>query len=410
MVRRRLIKKLRDALSDNPVAMIVGPRQAGKSTLVEELTDREYITLDDPVILEQITTNAGDVLDSFPGAVTIDEVQRAPKILLPIKLRVDRNRTAGRYLLTGSANVLTLPKVSESLAGRMEVLDLLPLTQAEIEGHDGNFIDRIFSDDPIQAGTWPEEDDLIERVVRGGFPQPALARRADRRRDWADSYIRTLLDRDVRDLANIEGARQFPQIFRLLAARNGGTLNVDSLSRDTGIPSTTVRRYIDLMAKMFLLQQVPAWSGNMSTRFVKAPKVYLCDSLLTSHLLHIEASHLKQDRLRLGPILEGFVANELARLQTYSDVRPWLHHLRTVRQKEVDFVLELGDRKIVGIEVKSSRSLSPSDSHGLEYLQSLDPDRFHRGVILYDGHRTVRINKHIIGLPMAALWNVAPMG
>jgi len=408
VLKRHLEHAVALGLTDNPVVMLVGPRQSGKSTLVQELPDREYFTLDDPALLALIQTNPGEWLDSLTGPVTIDEIQRAPELFLPLKLRVDRDRTPGRFLLTGSANVLALPKVADSLAGRMEVIDLLPLSQAEIEGASDNFVDWVFGAEPLHSASW-EAEDIISRVMKGGFPQPVLARTDERRRAWADSYVRTLLDRDIRDLAKIESARHFPQIFRLLAARNGSQLNNDRMSRELGMSASTLRRYLDLLAKLFLIQYVPAYSTNAGVRTVRAPKAYLVDPLLVGHTLNLSTTAVNEDPNLLGPMLEGFVANELARLSTASNRKPQLFHLRTVRNQEVDFVLETGDGKLVGIEVKSSRNVAPGDFTGLRFLEELAEDRFHRGIVLYRGNRVFTVSPKIAAVPMQALWDLGPL-
>lgn len=391
--------------------MILGPRQAGKSTLAQSFAGRErrYVTLDDPVALSQAKRDPGAFLDAHGTPLILDEVQRAPELLLPIKLRVDRDRRPGAYLLTGSANVLVLPKVADSLAGRTELIDLLPMTQAEIEGRDGNFVDRIFEGPLSTRGVWEPGPSLAERILRGGFPEPALRSGSRRRAPWFESYFRTLLERDVKDLANIEGLVQMPRLLQLLADRNGATLNVASLSRDTGIAHTTLTRYLDLLKTIYLLQLVPAWSANVETRLTKSPKAYLVDSGLACHLAHVDARALEADRFVLDTAAESFVANELTRLIGQSERRPWLMHLRTVKQKEVPFVLEGRDQRIVGIEVKAAKSVIPADFDGLRYLADLAESRFHAGIVLYDGPEPVPMAPNLLALPIAALWETAPL-
>jgi hypothetical protein len=226
---------------------------------------------------------------------------------------------------------------------------------------------------------------------------------------WAESYIRTLLDRDIRDLANIESSRHFPQIFRFLAAHNGAQINNNGMSRDLEIPASTLKRYVDLLSKLFLIQHVPAHTGNRGAKTMKSPKAYLVDSLLVAYSLNLSANAIRQDRNLFGPILEGFVANELARLITASDSRATLSHLRTVRNKEVDFVLETGEGDVVGIEVKASRSPNPSDFNGLHFLSDLIGERFKRGILLYAGTTVIPQTPKIVGLPISALWNLQPL-
>lgn len=406
MLTRNLREIVAESLEDTPVTLIVGPRQSGKSTLVNQFVgpERRYVTLDDPNVLGLAKENPKEFLETYGTPLVIDEVQRAPDLLLPIKLRVDRQRTPGSYLLTGSANILALPKIGDSLAGRMAVVDLLPLTQAELDGTHGNFIDQIYTKSINSRSAWESSQDLLERLGRGGFPEHALRAAGRRRSQWCESYVRTLLERDVRDLSNIEGLTQLPRLLTLLAVRNGSSLNVSSLARDTGIAATTLTRYLDLLKALFLLQTVPPWTVEEGARLLKAPKLYLVDSGLACYLAHAEATTLRSQPMLLKPMLEGFVANELQRLITQSDSRPWLLHLKTVRQKEVDFVLEGRDRRVVGIEVLSSRNPTQNDAEGLRYLRELAGDRFQAGIMLYDGLETIPFGDGIVALPYSALW------
>jgi len=400
-----------DALSDTPVTIIVGPRQSGKSTIAKQFVTRErpYLTLDDPDALMLAKENPKDFLATYGTPLVIDEVQRAPELFLPLKLQIDKDRVPGSYLLTGSANVLTLPKVGDSLAGRMEVIDLLPLTQTELDGGDANFVDRLFETSPNLRWRWDESGNLFERIGRGGFPEHALRAPGKRRSQWCESYIRTLLERDVRDLSQIEGLVQLPRLLSLLALRNGSALNVSSLSRDTGIAPTTLTRYLDLLKALFLLQSVPPWTVEAGARLLKAPKLYLIDSALACHLARVEATTLRENALLLRPMLEGFIANELQRLMTQSQSSPWLMHLRTVRQKEVDFVLEGRDQRVVGIEVSTSRVPNTAEAEGLSYLADLCGERFHCGVVLYEGTECFPLGRKLWALPYAALWDAERM-
>jgi predicted AAA+ superfamily ATPase len=291
------------------------------------------------------------------------------------------------------------------LAGRMAIIDLLPLSQAEIERCDSGFLDALFGDAAIEF-TGPVGTDFLDRVMRGGFPE-ACGRASESRRDaWFADYVRTLLERDVRDVANIEAFGQLPQLLRLLAARTGETLNVSGLSRDLGIPNTSLHRYLDMLRGVFLIHHVPAWSRNLGTRLIKAPKVYLVDTGLLGHLANLSAKPLAADRDRLGPVIENFVAMELKKLATISQRRPVMYHLRTVKQREVDLILEDRNGHMVGIEVKASPSIQFSDFEGLKYLKELAPGAFRRGVVLYTGGQVVRIAPDLLALPLDALWRL----
>ncbi len=391
MVRRGVEERLNQYLGQFPVTMVAGPRQAGKSTVVDRLPGREYVTLDDPLLLDSAIGSPRGFLKSAP-ALTIDEVQRAPELFLPLKKTVDEQRTPGRFLLTGSANVLALPKVADALTGRMGVIDLLPLTQAEIEGCSRNWIDAIFAD-KIQIRAYPV-DSVMDRVQRGGFPEPVQLGDAASRRRWADSYLRTTLERDIRNLAEIEHTRTFPRLLRSVATRQGETLNIEALSRDTGMPATTVRRYLDLLGKLFMVQTVPAWSADLNVRLTKSPKQYLVDSLLSASLAPLAEP----------AAIQAFFANELARLLTFSDQSATLFHFRTVRNKEVDFVLESDAGRLIAIQVTEGETIPAAAKDGLDYLREVAGDRYQRGVVLYAGERTVPLNDYDWAIPYPALW------
>ncbi len=403
MIKRWAHHSVQAALADTPVVLLHGPRQCGKSTLANSFAaGRTEVTLDDPDTLGLAKSHPSEFLKTFPTPLTIDEVQRAPELFLAIKAHVDRNRVPGAFLLSGSANILMLPKLADSLAGRMEIVDLHPFAQGELEERSPRFIDLLFGEAPLAAS--PTDDTIYDRILAGGFPEPAL-RAPGRRTPWFRSYVRTLLERDVRDLANIEGLTQLPRLLSLLAARTGTTLNITALARDLSIPPTTLTRYIDLLKALFLLQLVPAWTMEEGARFVKAPKTYLVDPGLLCHLASADVKSLKSNRDQFDPVLENFVATELARHITVSETQPWLLHLRTVRMKEVDFVLQAPDGRIVGINVRSTQTTKSDDVEGLVWLQELAGDRFARGVVLYLGEAVRPLRPNISAVPITALWS-----
>ena len=408
MVQRLARQEVEEALADTPVVLIHGPRQCGKSTLAKEFADptsRRYITFDNPLMLEQASANPLKFLRDFNGPLILDEVQRVPKLFLPLKMLVDEERVPGRFLLTGSANVLSLPKVADSLAGRMAIVDLLPFSQSELEGSEVNFVEEVF------AGRLPEtcatisNEDLCRRVTIGGFPESNIRKSASSRDRWFEDYLRSIVERDVRDLANIDALSQIPRMLRLLAARSGSTLNVSSLSRDTGIPNTSLHRYLELLEAIFLIQQFPTWSNNRGTRVTKTPKSFMVDSGLLCQLASVTSSQLERDRERFQIVLESFVAMELKKLARFADGRPIVHYLRTVTQYEVDFVLEAKGGDVVGIETNISKAIGPEDIKGLNYLSELAEEKFKFGLVLYCGNSLEQVAGKIWAVPMSALWS-----
>ncbi|MEK7466351.1 MAG: ATP-binding protein [Planctomycetota bacterium] len=412
---RHITSQILAALADTPAVFLQGPRQSGKSTLVQSLRgqgfDAAYITLDDAADLASATRDGDAFVDGLPERVILDEVQRAPDLFRSLKRSIDRRRSPGRFLLTGSANALLLPKVSESLAGRMEILNLYPLSQGELHGTEEGFVDACFSGDftvgRIPGSGWPS---LVERIVRGGFPDAVSRSDASRRRAWFNSYVTSILERDVRDIANIHALRELPRLFKLIAARSACVLNVSDLARDAGLPLTSLQRYMALLNAIFFATTIPAWSGNLTSRLTKAPKVLLFDSGLLCNLLNLDADRLRNDELMSGAVLETFVATELLKQISWSRARSSIFHFRTPKQHEVDLVLEDARGRVVGIEVKKTASPRSDDFRGLRQLAEAAGKKFVRGIVLYAGETILPFGPNLYAVPVSALWETKRAG
>ena len=406
--RRHIAPQLIDALSDTPVVLLHGARQVGKSTQAQEVArgphPARYLTLDDSTILAAAKSDPAGFIGGVQTPVVIDEVQRAPELFLPIKAAVDRNREPGRFLLTGSANVLLLPKLSESLAGRMEILTLWPLSHGEIEGVEGNFVDGVFAPAPPRpASVGIGRDELARRIVAGGYPE-AVLRAATRRPAWFRSYVTTILQRTVRDIADIERVHELPRVLSVLAARTGTLLNVADLSRTLGIPQTTLQRYLTLLQTAFLIQLVPAWTAKARKRLLKSPKILLVDTGLAAHLAGVDRRGLLASTELWGAFVETFAAVELMKQAGWSTIRPTLYHFRTAKGEEVDVVLEAPSGEIVGVEVKAAVSITSDDFRGLRTLAEIAGRRFRRGILLYLGEQAVPFGTNLYVLPISSLW------
>ncbi len=344
-------------------------------------------------------------VDALPPRVILDEVQRVPAIFPAIKRAVDEDRRPGRFLLTGSANPLLVPAISESLTGRMEMLTLRPFSQGELLGRREVFVDAVVREGTFKLRasgvTWRE---LVPRIVRGGFPEAVTRRDADRRRQWFESYITSTIEKDIRDLANIQRLREMPRILGLAAARATATLNLSDLARDAQLPLTTLQRLWALLEATFVIGAVPAWSANLTSRIVKSPKLTMPDTGLLCHLLGIDAARLAEDGAMAGPVLETFVVSELSKQIEWSASRPSLFHFRTHKQQEVDIVLETRSGAVVGIEVKKTASPSLSDFAGLRILKEAAGPRFVRGVLLCMVPEPVAFGPDLFAYPVAALW------
>lgn len=404
MLRRHITETLTAALRDTPVVLLIGPRQAGKSTLVQTLVPPDrYVTLDDATVLAAAQRDPAGVLAPFTELTVVDEVQRAPDLLLAVKVAVDRRRGPGRFLLTGSANVLLVPRVADSLAGRMEILDLYPLSQGEIEGRREGFLDAVFGHRLPRAPGAPDRADVVHRILRGGYPD-VYGRSEGRRRRWFTSYITAVLQRDVRDLANIEKLTALPSLLALLAARTGGLLNLADVGRGTtGLPYATLQRYMALLQTTFLVRLIPAWATNLGSRVTKAPKLAFVDTGLAGTLLHATETHLPADAIRWGALLENFVVVELLKQIAWQPDAPQLFHFRTPKGAEVDVVLER-DGHVVGVEIRASQTVTADDFRGLKALADLAGRRFHRGLVLHLGHQVVSFGSRLDAVPLTALW------
>jgi len=410
VIPRNLAPLVAEALTDRPVVLLHGARQVGKSTLAASLAEgphrAKYLTLDDAPVLATARADPSAFVRRLREPVVLDEIQRAPELFLAIKAAVDRDRRPGRFLLTGSANVLLLPRLADSLAGRMEVLTLWPLSQGEIEGVREGFVDALFAESSPSLPPEPEPaGGIVERMLRGGFPE-VVSQGGERQEAWFGSYITTILQRDVREVSNIEDLTAMPRLLALLAARAATLLNFSDLSRSAGIPLTTLRRYMALLEIAFLVQTLPPWAANLGKRLVKAPKLLLADSGLMAYLLGIGADRLRLDAALAGPLLENFVTMEIRKQITWSETKPSMLHFRTSAGHEVDLVLEARGGRLVGIEVKATESPTADDFRGLRLLAEATRKRFHRGLLLYTGAEALPFGPNLYAMPVSALWRL----
>lgn len=411
-INRHIQNKLLKTLEVSPVVFLNGPRQAGKSTLVQAIANKEYpaeyVTFDSTTQMVAAANAPTSYLKERKGALIIDEVQLVPEIFRALKIVVDELRLnhepklKGRFLLTGSANIMALPKLSDPLVGRMNVLTLYPISSSESLGGNGNFIERLFNkdfeadlgkhklSDIIRAATYPEISgaDIHERTI------------------WFDGYLTTILQRDVRALAEIEKLSSLPNLLRILANRSGRLINDADIARDAGLNSVTSRNYKTILKMLFLTFELAPWYRNIGKRLVKSPKGYMTDTLLLCHLLQYELSDIEKNRPELfGHVLENFVATELLKLITFRNDKIDLFHFRTSDNKEVDFVLEKPNGQLAAVEVKKSDNVSKIDFKGLEELQRITGDDFVCGIVLYRGKDVVPFGQNLWAIPISNLYS-----
>ncbi|MEI6634759.1 MAG: ATP-binding protein [Chlamydiota bacterium] len=407
---RHVAPRLAEALADSPVVLIHGPRQCGKTTLAHIEAGQKgyaYISFDDDVARAAAAADPAGFVADLPERVILDEVQRVPALFPALKIAVDRHRRAGRFLLTGSANVLLVPKLADSLAGRMEILRLFPLAQCELERRRSGFLEALFTCAFKTRRTERLGRQLPERIVAGGYPA-ALARRGGRRRSvWYENYLETLVQRDVRDLARIGGLDTLPRLLALAAGQTARLLNVSGLAAPFQLSRPTIRDYVTLLERVFVVELLPPWHSNRLSRLVKTPKLHLGDTGLACALLGMDAGALASDRTLLGQLLETFVFQELRRQASWQEEPMRFFHFRDKDVAEVDIVIERGARRIAGVEVKAAATVTATDFRGLRKLRDAAGRRFVGGIVLYDGETSASFGDGLHAVPVRALWETA---
>ena len=408
MYHRFITPSITEALEDTPVIILNGARQTGKSTLCQQLLDQEVVkaqlvTFDDPTTLAAAQLDPLGFLKDLSKHVILDEVQRVPELFLSIKKLVDQDRKSRRFILTGSVDVMILPKVADSLAGRIEIHNLWPLSQGEILGKPSDFLEVLISQDSKFQSSQVSWKEILQAILVGGYPE-AIARKKDSRRSkWFESYLISVLQKDIRELANIEGLNQIPNVLQLLSTRVGSTLNMSDIARLSGIKNTTLQRYMALLEHVFLSVKIPAWTPNMEGQFVKSPKIYLNDSGLLSHLRGEDMESLSANRSGVGALLENFVAMEIIKQLSWSNKFLKPYHFSMHKGAEVDLVLENRQKQLFGIGVKSAASLKEKDFKGLKRLAELTGNKFQKGIVLYSGDEVVGFGDNLYAVPISTL-------
>lgn len=409
VVPRRAAVRVADAIADTRVVLVTGARQCGKSTLVGGIARNrgaEWRNLDSAVMRQAAAADPTGFV-AFPDLMVIDEVQRVPELLLAIKEQVDTDPRPGRYLLTGSARVLGLRGLPDTLPGRSETIELWPFSQGEIDGTDEGFIDAAFDEGPALGHTSSvSRDDYARRIIRGGFPEAVARTETARRERFFDSYVADLVARDVSQLSEIEQPAQMRALLTLLAGRSGHLLVGNALSNHLRVSARTVHRYLALLEEVFLIKRVPAWSRDVSTRAIGTPKLAFVDSGVAANLLDADVRILLRPGGPFGPLLECFVLMELARQMTWSRLRVELAHYRTKDGTEVDAVLEDRQGRVIGIEVKATSTVRSDDFRGLRHLADRLGDDFLVGYVMYTGTQTVPFGTRLRALPASALWEL----
>lgn len=407
MYPRFSANNVKEALTDTPVVFLMGPRQVGKTTLVKALIDDtwEYITLDDQAQFEIARADpVGFIRNLPPKKIALDEVQRLPELFVSIKQAVDENRAPGRFLLTGSANALLLPRLSDSLAGRMESVRLTTLSECEIQGLQPTFLSKLLSQESFSTPHIRVRDHLAQRLIAGCFPEP-LQRTSERRcAAWYQQYISTLIQRDIRDLTHIDHPELMTKLLKLTFFYAGKLVNFTEMGGKLGLNRLTIKKYIALLEQLFLVEQLPAWHSNEYKRLVKTPKMHPIDTGMACAIRGINRDRLLKQPGAFGLLLESFVYNELRKQAVWADEQLSFYHYRDKNKVEVDIIIENAPGDCFAIEVKAAASLNPGDFAGLKRFQRVAGEKFKIGILLYDGDHTTAFGDRLFAVPLGTLW------
>lgn len=409
LIARHAQRAVEAALADTRVVVVLGARQVGKSTLLAQVASsegagREVLTLDDQAIRAAATADPAGFIATIDTPVAIDEIQRVPELMTEIKLRVDRDKAPGQFAITGSANLLEMRQVKDSLAGRAEYLRLHPFSQGELLGHRESFVPGLAN------GSFPSVTDApvgrkahADILAKGGYPE-VQERAQTRRPRFFESYVEGILERDLVSLGDVADRAVVSRLLQAIAATSAAELNVERLSNSLGTPATTIRRHIELLEMLFLIRRLPAWSNNLLSRSIKRPKVYVADTGLLSYLVGADERRITTDLDLGGMFYETFVAMELHRQISWLDDRPRLFHFRDRDQREVDIVVEHRDGSVSAVEVKSAATVHARDFRGLTHLRDKLGSKFNAGALLYTGANTVAFGDRLAAVPLAGLW------
>jgi len=406
MYPRFVEQRIRDALADTRVVLVSGPRQSGKTTLGRKLANggMAYLTLDNATVLNAARSDPVGFVRGLDRAI-IDEVQRAPGLMLALKESVDADRRPGRFLLTGSADLMMLPRVAESLAGRMEVMRLFPLAQCEIRGANSGFLSAAFAGEVPHVAEALVGHDLVTAVLAGGYPEALTRRSWMRRQDWYAGYVDAIVRRDVRDVAQVDQLQQMPKLLRVLGEHAGQLMNYSGIGASLGMNHVTTQKYVGVFESLFLVRTLPPWHDNQLKRLTKTPKLHFLDAGLLAALRDLTPERLRADRTPFGALLETFVLAELQKLASWADGRFEFSHFRDKEQNEVDIIIEDRRGRVVGIEVKAAATVTSSDFNGLRKLADACGERFVLGLVLHDHDKIVPFGLRLAAAPISALWN-----
>lgn len=408
LYHRYVDKSILTALSDTPAVFVMGPRQSGKTTLVKSIIDKswQYITLDDQTQLTIAQNDPIGFIKNLPDRpVAIDEIQRQPNLLLTIKQIIDENRQSGKFLLTGSANALVLPQISDSLAGRVESIMLNTLSENEINQSNPSFLKKILNCQMPETKDIRIRKHIINRIITGCFPEAIKRKNQQRVRSWYKQYINALIQKDIKDIEHIDHPEKISKLLKLTTHYSAKLANFSDIGEKIGLNRITTKKYLGLLEQLFLLKQLPAWHTNNYKRLIKTPKLHLTDTGLICAIRNISTEYLSTNPGELGALLESFVYNELNKQATWFEEDLSFYHYRDKDKNEIDIIIENSANECFAIEVKASATLTQKDFSGLTRFKNIAGQRFKLGILLYDGDHGTAFGDNLFAIPLATLWS-----
>ncbi|GHV69838.1 ATPase [Spirochaetia bacterium] len=400
-------KSVKNALGLRRVVVVSGARQTGKTTLSQRILgkDGDYRSLDDTDLLNFALADPRGFVMNKAGPMVIDEIQKAPKLIPEIKQVVDRNKGPGQYLLTGSANILTLPVISDSLAGRVKYMRLRPLTVGEILGKKPSFLKRSFEKNFPGKITGYDKAAIIDLAFRGGYPEAAALNNLHHRKDWHTDYVQTLIERDLKDIANIRRQDALKDLVGILASWSAKFMEISQITTALSINKITLDTYINTLISMFMFEKVPPWLKTDYDRIGKRAKFFAADTGLMTSVLGWKPNEVFMNNDRSGKLIETFVFQELA-AQVDLESQYFLYQYRDRTAREIDFLIEREDGALLGMEVKAGHSVSKEDFAPQEwFVQNIVKNKTpYTGLVLYSGDRVIPFGENMLAVPTAALW------
>jgi len=400
-------KSVLEAMDDIRVTLLTGARQCGKTTLAKSLIRNgiEYRTLDDSTLASAAKQDPHSFVEHQNRTLIIDEIQRVPELIVAIKKAVDENQQPGRFLLTGSADIQSLPSVTESLAGRARKIRLRPLTQGEILGSKPRFFDIIRQRNLHQAMRIFKRDEIMELALKGGFPE-ALDKNQLQRRRWHKAYIDALIDKDLKNISNIRRVKAMRTLVEALAAWSSKLINIADIGRDIGIKREALDNYVNALQALYIFDRVPAWTKTDYEHVAKKPKIFAADSGVMASILGWKADHLRLNSDRLGKLFETFVYTELQAQVDAQDGAYELYHYRDNQKREIDFLIKHEDGDVIGLEVKASTTVGKSDFKHLRWFdENQAKGHTFTGCVLYAGDQPVQFGENFLAIPFHMMWH-----